>query len=129
MTSPLRSFKKVSHHQRISVNGLQPAAFFIEEQSAIAHAVAYERGMEAAPKPAPNQSGSFIAPDLHHQCGDNLLARGGTAIIGSLIRAAGNTLCINENFGKIWRERCKPDVRGEILNRLLYFSQNSKNIG
>ena len=28
-------------------------------------------------------------------------------------------MCINENFGKIWRERCKPDVRGEILNRLL----------
>ena len=34
-------------------------------------------------------------------------------------KIAGNTLCINENFGKIWRERCKPDVRGEILNRLL----------
>ena len=33
-------------------------------------------------------------------------------------KIAGNTLCINENFGKIWRERCKPDVRGEILNRL-----------
>ena len=35
-------------------------------------------------------------------------------------KTAGNTLCINEDFGKIWRKRCKPDVRGEILNRLLY---------
>ena len=34
-------------------------------------------------------------------------------------KTAGNTLCINEDFGKIWRKRCKPDVRGEILNRLL----------
>ena len=34
-------------------------------------------------------------------------------------KTAGNTLCINEDFGKIWRKRCQPDVRGEILNRLL----------
>ena len=27
-------------------------------------------------------------------------------------------MCINEDFGKIWRKICKPDVRGEILNRL-----------
>ena len=33
-------------------------------------------------------------------------------------KTAGNTLCINEDFGKIWRKRCKQDVRGEILNRL-----------
>ena len=33
-------------------------------------------------------------------------------------KTAGNTLCINEDFGKIWRKICKPDVRGEILNRL-----------
>ena len=33
-------------------------------------------------------------------------------------KTAGNTLCINEDFGKIWRKRCKPAVRGEILNRL-----------
>ena len=31
---------------------------------------------------------------------------------------AGNTLCINEDFGKIWRKRCKQDACGEILNRL-----------
>ena len=32
--------------------------------------------------------------------------------------AAGNTLCINEDFGKIWRKICKQDACGEILNRL-----------
>ena len=30
----------------------------------------------------------------------------------------GNTLCIAEDFGKIWRKRCKRDVREEILDRL-----------
>ena len=35
-------------------------------------------------------------------------------------KTAGNTLCINEDFGKIWRKKCKPAVRGEILNRLLF---------
>ena len=34
-------------------------------------------------------------------------------------KTAGNTLCINEDFGKIWRKRCKRDVREEILDRLL----------
>ena len=34
-------------------------------------------------------------------------------------KTAGNTLCINEDFGKIWRKRCKQAVREEILNRLL----------
>ena len=28
------------------------------------------------------------------------------------------TLCIIEDFGKIWRKRCKQDACGEILNRL-----------
>ena len=32
-------------------------------------------------------------------------------------KTAGNTLCINEDFGKIWRKRCKQAVR-EDLNRL-----------
>ena len=27
-------------------------------------------------------------------------------------------MCINEDFGKIWRKRCKQDACGEILNRL-----------
>jgi hypothetical protein len=33
-------------------------------------------------------------------------------------KTAGNTLCIAEDFGKIWRKRCKRDVREEILDRL-----------
>ena len=33
-------------------------------------------------------------------------------------QTAGNTLCINEDFGKIWRKICKQDACGEILNRL-----------
>ena len=33
-------------------------------------------------------------------------------------KTAGNTLCIAEDFGKIWRKICKRDVREEILNRL-----------
>jgi hypothetical protein len=39
---------------------------------------------------------------------------------------AGNTLCINEYFGKIWRKDMPaskgsvPDACGEILNRLSY---------
>ena len=33
-------------------------------------------------------------------------------------KTAGNTLCINEDFGKVWRKICKPSMRGEILNRL-----------
>ncbi|MDD6395378.1 MAG: hypothetical protein PUB37_04250 [Firmicutes bacterium] len=36
-------------------------------------------------------------------------------------KTAGNTLCINEDFGEIWRKRCKQTAREEIeeiLNRL-----------
>ena len=34
-------------------------------------------------------------------------------------KTAGNTLCINEDFGKIWRKICKQDVRGEIRRQAL----------
>ena len=48
-----------------------------------------------------------------------------TDLFAKAAKTAGNTLCINEDFGKIWREYMPaskgsvPDVREEILNRLL----------
>ena len=52
-----------------------------------------------------------------------------TDLFAKAAKTAGNTLCINEDFGKIWRKDMPaakgsvPAVRGEILNRLLFLTE------